>query len=127
MEPLLEEVDVIDSVGKAGLDQLGIHYAGKVTGLIGPPLIDWVIVGGESGPHARPCHVEWIRSIVRQCREAGVACFVKQLGANAIDTATTGLVGLAPELRLALRDRAGADIEEFPMDLRIREMPEVPR
>jgi protein gp37 len=40
--------------------------------------IGWVIVGGESGPGARPCNVEWIRSIVRQCREAGVSCFVKQ-------------------------------------------------
>ena len=37
-----------------------------------------VIVGGESGPGARPCNVEWIRSIVRQCAEAGVPVFVKQ-------------------------------------------------
>ena len=44
----------------------------------GQRLIDWVIVGGESGPHARPCEVAWIRSIVDQCRAAGVACFVKQ-------------------------------------------------
>jgi protein gp37 len=40
--------------------------------------LDWVIVGGESGPGARPCNVEWIRSIVEQCKAAGVACFVKQ-------------------------------------------------
>lgn len=38
----------------------------------------WVIVGGESGPHARPCEVAWIRSAVEQCQAAGVACFVKQ-------------------------------------------------
>jgi protein gp37 len=44
--------------------------------------LDWVIVGGESGPGARPCEVAWIRSVVRQCREAGVACFCKQMGAN---------------------------------------------
>jgi hypothetical protein len=37
-----------------------------------------VIVGGEGGPNARPCNVEWIRSIVRQCAETGVPCFVKQ-------------------------------------------------
>jgi protein gp37 len=43
--------------------------------------VDWVIVGGESGPGARPCNVEWIRDIVRQCREAEVPCFMKQLGA----------------------------------------------
>ncbi len=43
-----------------------------------PPKLDQVIVGGESGPGARPCDVRWIRSIVQQCREAKVACFVKQ-------------------------------------------------
>ena len=42
------------------------------------PAIDWVIVGGESGPGARPCDVAWIRDVVRQCREAGVAVFLKQ-------------------------------------------------
>lgn len=40
--------------------------------------IDWVIVGGESGPGARPCDVAWVRSIVAQCKDAGVAAFVKQ-------------------------------------------------
>ncbi len=43
--------------------------------------LDWVIVGGESGPNARPCDVAWIRSIIAQCKVAGVPCFVKQLGA----------------------------------------------
>ncbi len=40
--------------------------------------IGWVIVGGESGPGARPCDVGWIRSIVEQCKAAGVPLFVKQ-------------------------------------------------
>lgn len=40
--------------------------------------INWVIVGGESGPGARPCNVEWIRDILRQCKSASVPCFVKQ-------------------------------------------------
>lgn len=44
-----------------------------------------VVVGGESGPGARPCHVEWIRSIVQQCDAAGVPAFVKQLGAHVVD------------------------------------------
>ncbi len=54
--------------------------------LIGPlsalPLdgIHWVIVGGESGPHARPMRSEWVESILGQCREAGVAFFFKQWG-----------------------------------------------
>lgn len=54
------------------------HHDNRFYDLEGAP-IDWVICGGESGPKARPCHIDWIRSIVRQCREAGVPCFVKQL------------------------------------------------
>lgn len=54
--------------------------------LIGPldelPLdrIHWVIVGGESGPKARPVKKEWIASIFRQCRAARVPFFFKQWG-----------------------------------------------
>jgi protein gp37 len=42
--------------------------------------IDWVIVGGESGPRARPMAVEWVTDICDQCRQAGVAYFFKQWG-----------------------------------------------
>ncbi len=42
--------------------------------------INWVIVGGESGPGARPMPAEWVRSIRDQCRKAGVAFFFKQWG-----------------------------------------------
>lgn len=54
--------------------------------LIGPldalPLagISWVIVGGESGPGARPMQTAWVESIRRQCRGAGVRFFFKQWG-----------------------------------------------
>lgn len=54
--------------------------------LIGPvedmPLrgIDWVIVGGESGPRSRPVKIEWVRSIFKQCRKADAAFFFKQWG-----------------------------------------------
>ncbi len=82
--------------------------------------INWVIVGGESGPNAHPCHVEWIRSIVSQCQEAGVSCFSKQLGANAHRQAP----GHGTE-RIHLCARAGADPNEWPEDLRIRQFPEV--
>ena len=44
------------------------------------PKIDWVIVGGESGPNARPMHPEWARSLRDQCAEAGVPFFFKQWG-----------------------------------------------
>jgi protein gp37 len=42
--------------------------------------LDWVIVGGESGPSARPMHPDWPRSIRDQCQAAGVAYFFKQWG-----------------------------------------------
>jgi protein gp37 len=73
--------------------------------------IDCVIAGGESGPGARPCNIEWIRSIVQQCSQADVACFVKQLGSKP--------VGL--DSRLA--DRKGGDMGEWPTDLQVRQMP----
>lgn len=43
--------------------------------------IDWVIVGGESGPGARPMHPVWVRSLRDQCAAAGTAFFFKQWGA----------------------------------------------
>ncbi|MEE8551434.1 MAG: phage Gp37/Gp68 family protein [Gemmatimonadota bacterium] len=48
-----------------------------------PPVVDglhWIIVGGESGPGARPCSVAWVRDLVDQGRFAGVPTFVKQMG-----------------------------------------------
>ena len=42
--------------------------------------IDWVIVGGESGPRARPMDKAWVRSVRDQCKAAGVAFFFKQWG-----------------------------------------------
>lgn len=43
--------------------------------------IDWVIVGGESGPGARPMHIEWVRDIRDRCISADVPFFFKQWGA----------------------------------------------
>jgi protein gp37 len=42
--------------------------------------IDWVIVGGESGPNARPMHPDWARSLRDQCQAAGVPFMFKQWG-----------------------------------------------
>jgi protein gp37 len=98
-------------------------------------LLDWIIVGGESGHGARPCHVDWIRSIVEQCKGAEVACFVKQLGAvPATMIEPTGRMrehGGKTQMQLAvqrmlLRDRKGGDVAEWPHDLRDkRQFPEV--
>jgi protein gp37 len=57
IEPLLEPIGAIDLTG-----------------------IDWVIVGGESGPGARPVRPEWVRDIRDQCGAQGVAFFFKQWG-----------------------------------------------
>lgn len=45
-----------------------------------PPQLDWIIVGGESGPHGRPMHPDWPRAIRDQCVAAGTAFFFKQWG-----------------------------------------------
>lgn len=86
-------------------------------GTLLPPMpgIDWVIVGGESGPNARPCDLAWIRSIRDQCRAAGVACFIKQLGA----VVTEDGEALFP----AFDDPKGGDWDEWPEDIRVREFP----
>jgi protein gp37 len=57
LEPLLEDVGKLDLKG-----------------------IDWVIVGGESGPKARPIRESWVRNIKEQCRKQNVSFFFKQWG-----------------------------------------------
>lgn len=73
------------------------------------PKLDWVIVGGESGNGARPFDTAWARDLIEQCRAAGVACFVKQLGKR-------------PDL--LLRHSKGSDMAEWPPELRVRQFPE---
>lgn len=86
--------------------------------------IDWVIVGGESGAKARPCHVEWIGGVVEQCQAAGVPCFVKQLGSNSIGgSAPKG--GVGTHFKMPLKHPKGGDPAEWPEDLRVREFPGV--
>jgi protein gp37 len=85
-----------------------------------PPLLHWVIVGGESGPKARMCNPEWIRSVLKQCQAAGVACFVKQLGAT---TGQTWSVSPGMGHPLPIRHPKGGDPSEWPEDLRVREFP----
>lgn len=72
--------------------------------------IDWLIVGGESGPGARAMDLEWARELAAECRDTGTAFFMKQLGTVVARDAGAG-------------DRKGGDWESFPPDLRRREMP----
>jgi protein gp37 len=64
--------------------------------------LDWIIVGGESGPKCRPMETHWSRYLCDASRMAGIRFFMKQLGGH-------------PDKR----DR----LEDFPEDLRIREFP----
>lgn len=84
--------------------------------------LDWVIVGGESGPGARAFDLAWARSTVKQCKAAGVACFVKQLGACPFDSFYRSGV---TDQRFYLRDKKGGDMEEWPPELRVRQFPRV--
>lgn len=143
-EPLLGPVDLNrDTNGYEWLRGLLMTLGGAARHVWLPPL-DWLIVGGESGPQARPCDVAWVRSLVRQTKAAGVPVFVKQLGANVLDRNDAGFEGdSGPQgwpvdtkthdvvarrcqgdpVRVCLRDRKGGDPSEWPEDLRVREWP----
>lgn len=141
VEPMLGPVNLMDCRYATPGDS-SVHtraLSGTLFGGQRMQLVDWVIYGGESGPDARPCDLAWIRDGVRQCREAGVAPFVKQAGANVIDANDHfgGGPGDWPDdtdhgpserfqgapVRVRLRDSHGADPAEWPEDLRVREMP----
>lgn len=53
---------------------------GPLPGVLNLKGIDWAIVGGESGPGARPMEESWVMDIQRQCQQAGVSFFFKQWG-----------------------------------------------
>lgn len=121
-EPLLGPID-FNNIANDGV--MGLCTLEK-----GPIGLDWIVVGGESGPNARSMQREWAESIVRQCRDAGVSVFVKQLGAAYVDE-KNGVAGATMRvsddvsglISRRLRDRKGANMEEWPQSLRIREMP----
>lgn len=83
MEPLLGPVRLDNPTPRPSrYDQngRGIEWIEEATWLWRPDGIDWVVVGGESGPHARPMHPEWARSLRDQCADAGVPFMFKQWG-----------------------------------------------
>jgi len=77
------------------------------------PLLQWVINGGESGAGSRPFHLEWARLLAAECRSAGIPIFVQRLGSNPHNRGVP----------LRLKDRAGRNWSEWPVDLRIRQLP----
>jgi protein gp37 len=145
-EPLLEEVDVRPYLHRAShrvcpkclfasnlADDTTCPNDGEK--LRRDIALDWVIVGGESGPGARPCRIAWIRSIVRQCEAAGVPVFVKQLGSKPEGDPTpppiynpeTGVTRHRVMQVVDIRSRKGSDPSEWPKDIDKRQMPEVGR
>jgi protein gp37 len=73
-EPLLGALDVSRYVVAATESHgHGVTYSERTT-----PALDWVVIGGESGPGHRPMDPTWAESIAEQCDRAGVAVFVKQ-------------------------------------------------
>jgi protein gp37 len=107
--------------------------------------LDWIIVGGESGPGARPFNVDWAWTAIKQCRAAGTKVFLKQLGSNPVIEGCrqhhfdwgegigrkAKFSQVQPERenaglwRIHLKDKKGGDMAEWAEHLRVREMPEV--
>lgn len=111
-EPLLHSINLIKlNCGETQLDALrGDHIDIDEYWLVKQlPALDWVIVGGESGPGARRMSTDWAAFIVRLCTDAGTAVFVKQLG-SAWARANGG-------------PSKGQDMDYWPEQLRVRQMP----
>lgn len=132
-EPLLGPIDLslhfgaLKATALAFFDSSAWHRA-----------LHWVIVGGESGPGARPCDLAWIRSVVAQCKAAEVPCFVKQVGAvpvvvesewraqspSPLLSAAGCKRAPAGTVALAMGDAKGGNMDWWPADLRVRQQPE---
>ncbi len=149
-EPLLGPVDLrrfLDFGGACECDVSahqserceGKGNAGWIRCTVGMRRLDWLVVGGESGPGARQCDVDWLRDLVQQCaRRTGwgrksdpLPVFVKQLGAHYVD-AKNGIGGAQarPDPQLVppierLAHKKGGNTSEWPEDLRVRQFPEV--
>jgi len=109
MEPLLGPVTLPETPIEYGLDRM---WPKKQR-------IKWIIIGGESGANARPCNVDWIRKLVQQGKDAGVATFVKQIGARPISDYKVS----RDHWLDTVADKKGGDPAEWPADLRVQEWP----
>lgn len=132
VEPLLGPVELPLAGNTTGFPK---HIRRDGSGVGMPQRINWVIIGGESGHGSRPCNVEWIQSLVRQCKDASVPAFVKQLGAvpcfqdrKEVDVSDwpdhVEFAQACIGLHVKLRHAKGGDPAEWPEDLRVREFPE---
>jgi protein gp37 len=117
VEPQLEAIDL---TGGESID--GMPVVNPLTGAdwCDPPIpgIDWCIVGGESGPGARPFNLAWAQSLLEQCKAAGVPYFLKQVGSNPASERDGPLRGLLEDAR-----SKGGNMASWPKHLRLREFP----
>lgn len=90
VEPMLENINIAE-----WFDPTHPHLVQR---------LKWIVIGCESGHNRRECKIEWFEDIVRQCKEAGVSVFVKQLQLNG---------------------KVVKDIKLFPKNLKVREYPKV--
>ena len=108
LEPLLEPVKIgqwtlSEYERKEGTDPLASRAK-----------LDWVTVGGEYGPAARPFHLEWLPRLMADCTAGRVPLYVRQLG---------GHLMIAGQ-RVPLLDKTGATFEaEWPYQYRVRQWP----
>lgn len=87
--------------------------------------IDWVIIGGESGPDARPFYLGWARDLIQQCQAAKVPVFMKQLGSNQAEyDYNPAHWRLMQFFGRFTDDKKGGDINEWPTELQVREFPQ---
>jgi protein gp37 len=86
-EPLLGPIDLLDIPWHADRPTFpeidDISEGRSALHMVEGSRLDWIIVGGESGPGARPMHPDWARSIRDQCASAGVPFFMKQMAKKA--------------------------------------------
>ena len=117
LEPLLGPV-TLKPLGRLPFIQPSAHPNRQ---LIGPlhRRFQWLPVGGESGPKARPCDVNWIWRVIYEAGVAGVPCYHKQIGSNPIETKDDGET-IGP---VKVDSYKGNSPEEWPEKYRVREFP----
>jgi len=102
-EPLLGPVDLTRYLHESNCEYGGYDNLPCVCGEPLEGRVDWVVVGGESGPRARPMDEDWVRSLRDQCGSAGVPFFYKQRLVNGKKVGTPELDGRTwvefPEVR----------------------------
>lgn len=95
---------------------LGFHQCGPAV-IVAPGSIDWIVVGGESGPGSRPMHAGWARLLRDSCRAAGVPFHFKQWGDWAPGFVLADKIRMTPAQDLSRFERRGGFVShEFAND-----------